>query len=82
MKIHYDLDMDWLGEKGDNRYIISVHEINLVVSAEKKEDIEPKLKKAIDGWIQAFGIEDLENSVKIYETTHREFEYNNNTKNK
>lgn len=73
MKLHYDLDMDWDG----NCYIISVHEVNLVISAKKKEDIEPNLKKAIDGWVEAFGIEDLENGIKIYDTTHREFEYNN-----
>lgn len=71
MKLHYDLDMDWEGDC----FIVSVHEINLVISAKNQQEIDEKLKKAVDGWVAAFGLEDLERSVKIYEDTHREFIY-------
>lgn len=55
MKLYYRLLKD-----DDNRYIASFVDYNIIISGDTKEEIEIELRNAMDGYIQAFGLDSVQ----------------------
>jgi len=75
MKLHYDVDVDWLSLDAP-RFIITVHEIGFVMTITDWKELDEKLKNIVDDYISAFGLQTFNTDVQVYNDAHREFEYN------
>ena len=75
VKLHYELDADWL-RSDEHEFLAIIKEIGIIVSyKEGGQNRESRIKDAIDGYIATVGKENFDKQVREYQQENIEFEY-------
>ena len=72
IKLHYELDADWL-RSDEHEFLAIIKEIGIIVSFKKGQ--ESRIKDAVDGYIATVGKENFNKQVQEFQDENLEFEY-------